>query len=305
MGREEIGLTVIMVNYNGEGFLTQALASLQAELNNLSIVSEVMMVDNGSQDNSVILVQKEFPWVRILPLSQNVGFGGAANAAARESSGTYLFFLNHDVEVLPGCLGQLIDFIKGNKNYGVVAPAVHNPDGSFQLSFGPELNLVSEFFLKYLASHYYSCLYRRLKEKMERDVAWVSGVAFLIPRDVFVRLGGFDERFFLYVEDVDLCLRLRQQGWKIRFLPRAKIIHYRGAAASLVPDLSLTEAKRSQLLYYSLHRGALSFHLLKLYLLFQFGGKFLAATLAANKRKKMVSRRILELVWSFTRAPSS
>ncbi len=281
------------------------LSSLETELASLNETSEIIVVDNASRDDSPSLISKAFPGVRIIRLPENSGFARAANHGAIASCGQYLLFLNNDIEIKPGCLSKLITFLAFHQDYALVAPAVFNPDGSFQLSFGFDLNLLSEFFLKYIAQRYYALINRFRPSKMARDIDWASGVAFLIRREPFFEIGGFHEGYFLYVEDADLGLRLRRAGYKIRYLPEARIIHHRGAVASKYPRLALIEAKKGQLLYYSLHNRPLSFRWLKRYLLIQFHLKNFLAWLGRNSSKRSIYSEVIKEIKNFTHATPS
>lgn len=305
MTEGKILLSAIIINYNGGELLKRALSSLEAELASLGKSSEIIVVDNASTDDSIFLISKAFPQVRIISLPQNLGFAKAANQGAKASFGQYLLFLNNDVEIKPGSLSKLIAFLTAHSDYALVAPAVFNPDGSFQLSFGFDLNLFTEFFLKYLAQRYYALVYRFLPSKMAREIEWASGVAFLMRRKAFFEIGGFDERYFLYIEDADLGLRLRRAGYKIRYLPEAKIIHHRGAVASKYPRLALVEAKKGQLLYYSLHNRPSSFKCLKRYLLIQFHLKNFLARLSRNSQKRLIYSEVIKVIKGFDHAAPS
>lgn len=305
MSEGKVFLSAIIINYNGGDFLKRTLSSLEAELVTLSESSEIIVVDNASTDDSLSLISKSFPQVRAITLSENSGFAKAANYGAKASFGQYLLFLNNDIEIKPDSLAKLITFLASHPDYALVAPAVFNPDGSFQLSFGFDLNFFSEFFLKYLARKYYAFIYRFFPSKMARDIDWASGVACLIQRQPFLEIGGFDERYFLYVEDADLGLRLRRAGYKIRYLPEAQIIHHRGAVASQYPRLALVEAKKGQLLYYALHNRPLSFRWLKRYLLIQFCLKNFLAWLGQNSLKKAIYSEVIKEIKGFTYAAPS
>lgn len=291
-----VHLSAIIINYNGGDLLRKTLSSLVAELTGLELESEIIVVDNASTDDSLSLISDRFPSVRVISLPRNSGFARAANSGARASCGRYLLFLNNDIEIEPGSIGRLISFLDAHPDYALVAPAVLGRDGSFELSFGPDLNLLSEFFLKTLARKYYACLYRLFRKKMARDVDWASGVALLIRREPFFEIGGFDERYFLYFEDADLGLRLRCSGYKLRYLPEARIIHYRGAVASKYPGLALIEAKKGQLLYYALHNHPLSFHWLKAYLLIKFNFRKFLAWLSRNSQKKLIYSEVIKVI---------
>jgi len=285
------------VNHNNQSFLLQTLSSLSKSLNSLN--HEIIVVDNASSDGSLEAVRQDFPLAKRIALSQNVGFARANNVGARQTSGQYLFLLNNDTYVPIGAIQKLLDLKKKHPEFGIVAPVILHPDETLQLSWGRDLHLFSEVFLKYFASRWYAWQYKRKRGEISRNVDWVSGACFLIGRKLFEQIGGFDENFFLYAEDADLCRRIRQLGHKIHLTSEAWIIHYQGQSVSQYPGHFLHEAKRSQLYYYYKHNRQYSAAMLRGYLLFRFSIKLFIGRLQRDRQKQKVWAEVLSAIKEF------
>jgi len=268
---ENPDVSVIIVNYNNRACLLKTLESLFQDSEARGY--EIFVVDNASDDDSVEAVQRNFPAVKVIVQLKNVGFAGANNLGAEQASGRYLLFLNNDTHVPEGTIGKLLQIKKNHPEYGIVAPLILYPDESFQLSWGSDLHLHTEAFLKFFAEKWHRWRYGRKEGRMSRNVAWVSGACFVMERDLFRQVGGFDEKFFLYVEDADLGRRVRRLGHKIHMTSDARIIHYMGQSVAKMPGRALLEAKKSQLLYYCKHNNRWESAVLKRYLLLRFGLK--------------------------------
>ena len=268
MGHELPDVSIIIVNYSNRNDLLKTLESLflDPEMSKY----EVIVIDNASDDDSVEAVRREFSAVKVITLPENAGYAKANNCGAEGASGRFLLFLNNDTEVAPGTIGKILDIKKNHPDFGIVAPLIFYADGSLQLSRGKDLHLHSEIFLKYFAERWHRWRFRTKKSPMDRNVDWVSGACFMIERILYRQVEGFDEGFFLYIEDADLGKRVRQLGYKIHLTSQARIIHHSGKSVAKMPGRALLEAKRSQLYYYCKHnsRGALA--VLKLYLRLRF-----------------------------------
>jgi GT2 family glycosyltransferase len=290
-------LSVIIVNHNRQSFLIQTLSSVSRSLSSLN--HEVIVVDNASSDGSLAAVKQDFPSVKRIALSQNVGFARANNAGVRQSSGKYLFLLNNDTFVPRDAIQKLLELKKEHPEFGIVAPIVLHPDKKLQLSWGRDLHLFSEVFLKYFANRWYAWQFKRKGGKISRNVDWVSGACFLIERKLYEKIGGFDENFFLYVEDADLCRRIRLLGYTIHLTSEAWIIHYQGQSVSQYPGRFLHEAKRSQLYYYFKHNGRYSAEVLRFYLLVRFSLKLFICRLQRDRQKQEVCSEVLSTIKEF------
>ena len=179
-----------------------------------------------------------------------------------------MLVLNPDAEVTAGALETLSGILDARPAVGVVGPLTRNPDGSVQVSFGPDLTPLAEWRQRRLVRGVRERRPQALREAAARAAAeqepdWVSGSCFLARRQALQSVGGFDEAFFLFEEDADLCLRLRRAGWRVLFTPAAEVRHALGRSMDQAPERARLEYDRSHLLYYSKHNGPLLTALLR------------------------------------------
>jgi GT2 family glycosyltransferase len=220
---------------------------------------EWIVADNNSEMN----LAEKLPDSVYLRLPENYGFAKANNLAARKARAPFLFFVNPDCLLIENCIPNLLEAMK---TAAVAGPKVLNEDGTTQLSFGPFLSIFAEFRQR-----------RRMqKEKTPKMQRWirsldtfypdyVSGCALMIAADLFQNLGGFDEKFFLYEEDVDLCKRVTDLGKRVMYVPAASVVHGRNKSVAKVSSRALLEYRSSQMYYYQKHHGWFQNFLLKLY----------------------------------------
>ncbi|MEW6062042.1 MAG: glycosyltransferase, partial [Bacteroidota bacterium] len=227
-------VSVIIVNYNVREFLNNALTSLQKSLEGFE--SEIFVVDNASDDGSVETVAKNFPDVHLITNSTNLGFAKANNQALVQARGTYLLLINPDTVVQENTVRELIRFFESHQDAGMVGCKILNPDGTLQLpcrrSFPtPWIAFTKTFGLSTLFPK--SKLFARynltyLDPDQTYDVDAISGSFMMLRRAVYEKIGGLDETFFMYGEDLDWCYRVKQAGWKVYYVPTTSIIHYKG-----------------------------------------------------------------------------
>jgi GT2 family glycosyltransferase len=192
-----------------------------------------------------------------------LGFARANNLAWRETRAPYVLFLNPDTTVFPGSVDLLLEEMKRNPGAGASGPLLVRESGRPQVSFGGRVNFFREALQKSILNPYYK---RRLRRSNRpRKAAWVSGACLLVRREALEQAAGFDERFFLYFEDIDLCYRLGEQGWKVLYHPHARVFHEGGTATRQFAPSRL-EYRRSQLLFYKKHNSRTSLRLLERYL---------------------------------------
>ncbi|GBC93005.1 N-acetylglucosaminyl-diphospho-decaprenol L-rhamnosyltransferase [bacterium HR15] len=258
MTTPEIVLTIQIVNWNAREHLRAALRSIYAHAPRFPF--EVLVLDNASQDGSVQMVEKEFPQVRLLVSERNLGFAKGHNELARHAQGRYLLILNPDTLMLEDALDNLIRFAEAHPEAGIIGPKLLNPDGSLQYSCRRFPNPIAAIFrntpLGRLFPHNrYTRDYLMLDwdHRSVREVDWVSGAAMLVSRAVYEQLGGFDEQFFIYVEDVDLCYRAWQAGWKVLYYPEAVILHAIGRSTDLVANKMIITFHQSMYKFYKKH----------------------------------------------------
>jgi len=259
-------LTVIVVNFNDKAHLQRSLSSVEENAKGLAF--EIIVVDNNSQDGSAEFIEKNFPGVKLIRNKENVGFSRANNQAIRESRGEFILFLNTDTVLFPNALGLLLEEMRANPQIGALGPALLRDGNRYQVSFGKKVSFFSEIVQKFFLNHYYRLLLKTFQEK--REVGWLSAACLLMKRSVLAEAGLFDENFFLYFEDIDLCLRIREKGWKLVFFPRARVFHEGGISTSSFKFSSRLEYRRSQLYYYRKNNSKISLFLLCLYLRLNF-----------------------------------
>jgi GT2 family glycosyltransferase len=203
-----------------------------------------------------MLVRERFPDVVLLPQDANLGFAAANNLAAAQAAGDMLLLLNSDAWLQPDAFGRLATYLGQNPQVGLVAPRLWYPDGRRQFSWSPTSGVIGEAFQKFrngleARSWVHSSVARVVSGAVGRP--WFTAACVLVRADAWRSVGGFDERFFMYFEDVDFCLRLENAGWRLAEEPRAAACHVGGVASGKRVD---DFYRPSQLRYYRLHRPA-------------------------------------------------
>ncbi|MPZ88749.1 MAG: glycosyltransferase [Nitriliruptorales bacterium] len=225
-------VAVVVVVHNTRDDLVRCLESLRD-----AGADEVLVVDSGSSDGSLDAARQADPDARLIGL-RNVGFGQAANAGAAQSDADVLVLSNADTRFPPGSAKAMRDFLVSRPEVGALGPLVRFPDGRVQLSARafPSLGqaLGHALFGLFWPSNRWTRAYRLTDwdHRSERVVDWVSGCCIAVRREAFDRVGGFDPAYFMFVEDVDLCYRLGQDGWPVVFSPVAEVVHAIGGAVS-------------------------------------------------------------------------
>jgi GT2 family glycosyltransferase len=223
-------LSIIIVSYNTREFISACLNSIKKYLDGLPY--EIIVVDNHSVDGTSRLIHEDFPDVSLIENGKNLGFGRAVNEGYKKAGGKYLLILNPDVEILPGSVEKMIHFLEGHPEVGLLLPKLVNPDGSLQFSCRTFYDFLTLFFRKTplgKAFPNHKIIRKHLMldwdHREPREVDWGLGACMFLRRDALGNREIFDERFFLYFEDVDLCLRLKKEGWKVVYYPEAVMIH--------------------------------------------------------------------------------
>ena len=231
-------ISIIIVNFKVPDYLKRTLLSLrEAELYNQS---EIIVVDNASQDDSKNKIISEFPEVTWVGLKNNIGFGKASNVGAKSSHGTYLLFLNPDTLVSKNTLSVCVEFLQSRAGAGIMGPKIINADGSLQAgcrrSFPSplvalyRLTGLSRLFPKSSRFGKYNLTY--LDPDAAAEVDAVSGSFMFMSSALFREVGGFDEKYFMYGEDLDLCCRVKEKGYTVWYNPATQIIHFKGRSAA-------------------------------------------------------------------------
>ncbi|MBV8387284.1 MAG: glycosyltransferase family 2 protein [Acidimicrobiia bacterium] len=241
-------VSAVVVNYNARDHLLDCIRSLRADG-----IDEIVLVDNASTDGSVEAVHRIDPDVVIVPTGGNLGFGSAANRGLAVARGRYVTVLNPDAVVEGGTIKALAEALDADPGLGAVAPRVDNPDGTLYPSvraFPSMGDAVGHAFLGFVAPrNRFSRRYRMLDwdHAHASDVDWASGTCLMLRADALGEDARFDESYFMYVEDVDLCWRLRQAGWRVGYEPAARVVHTVGASSELAPYRMIAAHHRSLL----------------------------------------------------------
>jgi N-acetylglucosaminyl-diphospho-decaprenol L-rhamnosyltransferase len=255
-------ISVVIVSYESRALLARCLAALEADADRRAS-TEVIVVDQASSDGTAAFVTGEHPGVRLVALGENVGFGAGNNRGAELAQGRWLLLLNSDAFVRPGALDELLRFAEARPGIGAAGPRLLWPDGRLQRScrrFPTVFRLATEYlYLRKLAPRsriLNGFYYGEFAHDEPRRVDWLTGACVLVRRELYERLGGFDEAFFLYSEEVDLLRRAAETGAETWYDPAAEVVHVWGGTAGRASALTLEEQARSHVRYLCKHASA-------------------------------------------------
>jgi len=242
--KKAVKLSVIILNYRTPEITVRAFKSLDKAASNLEI--EKIIVDNGSRDGSVEFIRERAPSARIIELPENRGFAAGMNAGARAASGDYILFMNSDVEAFPGSLNILVDYLEANPDTGVVGPLLEDGNGKFARTLLFQPTLLSE--LVPVIGKLNLLRWERRIGTEPLEVEGVEGAAPVASRAAIEKAGLFDEDFFFYAEIEDWCLRIRRNGFKIKVIPNARMMHAREGSSREIGRPTKIEIKRARYL---------------------------------------------------------
>ena len=264
-------LSILIVTYNSRHLIDRLLTQLRDELAQLD--GEVVVVDNASDDGTADQIEDHHPEVRLIRSAVNLGFAAGNNLAAQHARGHVLLLLNPDAMPALGTIDRGLTVMKSDEQIGLAGGRLYADDGSSQPSARmfpsllQEALVISGLAARFPGSRWFGHLDRTWADPaIPAEVDWIPGAFALLRRDVFDALGGFDERFFLYYEEVDLCRRIRRAGYRVQYWPTLETRHIGGASARTIggetvsrsgSQLTLWRA-RSGLLYYRKNHGWLT-----------------------------------------------
>ncbi len=228
-------ISIVIVNYRSAQLLHQCLDSIDRHSITQKSTLEVIIVNN---DNDDLVLAKNFPFpMQVINVHRNIGFGSANNLGAKKTSGKYLLFLNPDTELSDKSLEKMFNHMEQNKNIGVLGPKIilKKQNRPQPWTCGKKTSLGDIIFRNTFKKPW--------NKHITSSVDWVSGTALMVRKDLFDLLGGFDEQFFMYFEDQDLCVRIKQLGKDVLFFPHAQIDHHDGK--------SWEDERRKKHAYYS------------------------------------------------------
>jgi N-acetylglucosaminyl-diphospho-decaprenol L-rhamnosyltransferase len=244
------GIAVVIVNYESGRALVRCVEGWRAES-----ATELVVVDNGSVDRSLEEIRRRFPEVEVLVPGRNLGYGAAANRGVAATESELVLVCNPDLEVRPGALAVLADALAGHPACAVVGPLIRTAGGDRYPSARQFPSLIDAAGHALLGIFAPDNRFTRSYQQAHlgdasgglQMVDWVSGACFLARRSAFEQVGGFDEAYFMYVEDVDLCWRLGRLGWLVAYAPMAEVVHLQGVSTDRHPYRMIFEHHRSLL----------------------------------------------------------
>jgi N-acetylglucosaminyl-diphospho-decaprenol L-rhamnosyltransferase len=260
-------LAIVIVSHNTKADLERCLQSLLQYPPRLS--HQIVVVDNASSDGSVDAVRSQWPGVQVAPLDRNIGFAAANNKGIRETASELVLVLNSDTIVPEGAIDRLAAALRDLPGAAVAGPRIVDANRRPELSYGRMISPLAELRQKALV-RFASAARLEMMTSETREVDWVTAACLLVRRREALDAGLFDERYFMYCEDVDFCAAIRARGGKVYFTPRAEIVHLRGRSWHANPGRTAEHYRRSQLAFYQKHHPRWA-PLLKLYL--QLRGK--------------------------------
>lgn len=281
--QNNILLSVLIVNYNGINLLRDCINSLR---DNINYPYEIIVVDNNSTDGSVEYLKRYYPYINLITSYFNKGFTGGNNLAASYAKGEYLLLLNTDT-VITSCIDPLINIIKSNHKIGVLGCRLFYGDRKLQESIGYEPNFLnlaiswiplpkkirqSKFFSRTVSSN--SLIY----DQELIDVDWISGAFLLTTSLLWKKLDGLDENFFMYMEDVDYCRRVRDLNYSVCYSKIANVIHYEGAGRLWIGKNAIINTTNSYIIYYKKYYNIYYQYMFKILLIVIFSFRVIAHT---------------------------
>jgi len=301
-----VDLSFVLVNWNTRALILEALESIVDNVQGYSY--EMLVVDNASEDGSADAIRSAFSRVDLIINERNLGFARAVNQALERATGRYVILLNSDAKLVNGAVQTLVAFMEANADVGVAGGQLINEDGSKQNAIAAFPSLATELLnkrvLRILAPQRYPG--KEVEYRRPVDVDSLVGACMVVRRHAIDEVGGLDERYFLFMEETDWCLRMWEKGWRVCFVPHAQIIHLQGASASMVKPESKKEFYRSRYLFFEKHRGRVCITILKVGLVLRLLGEVLVDSLllAKKKNRDRWKMRWSLLLWHLKSCPS-
>jgi N-acetylglucosaminyl-diphospho-decaprenol L-rhamnosyltransferase len=300
-------LSIVIVSWNVRDYLAACLESIHTHAGDLRL--EVIVVDSYSDDGSVELVRSRYPWVRLFPQSSNVGFTRGNNIGLAASQGRHLMLLNPDTEIVDDALTQMVSYMDDNPRVGIIGPRTLNSDGTTQSTRRrfPTL-LTAVFESTWLQSwarcrvldHFYA---RDLADTATANVDWVQGSALMIRRKVYGQIGGLDEQYIMFSEELDWCRRARNAGWNVVYMGSAAIIHHGGKSTEQVTALKHIYFQSSKLRYFRKFHGPVASLALRIFIVASYAEQLILEQIKCTLgHKRDLRRERMRIYWQVIRS---
>lgn len=256
-------LSIIILSYNTRQLLKNCLKSVFGTIKKLK--SEVIVVDNHSSDDSVPMVKKEFPQAKLIANQQNLGFSRGNNQGIKKARGEYILLLNSDTIVQSGALSKMANYLKEHPRVGVVGCRLLNQDGSPQLSAGGFPSLLTCAIMLFW-EHWHTSARVRGSFAQIKQVDWVMGAAMMIRKSVLDQVGLLDEKIFMYMEEIELCYRIKKVGGEVVFYPQAEITHLGRGSSRTGKKEPILNIYKGLVYFFQKHRSPFELIILRLML---------------------------------------
>lgn len=299
-----IDLSIIIVSWNVADDLAACLASIGS-----SPGIEIIVVDSASSDHTVSMVRESYSDVKLLPQSENLGFSRCNNIGMAAAAGRYLLLLNPDTEVIGDALQQMVAYLDHHPDVGIIGPHTLNSDGSTQstrrrfptLAVGfLESTWLQPYAPPRLLDHYYVC---DISDDAVAPVDWVQGSALMARREVYEQIGGLDDGFVMFSEELDWCKRASDAGWRTVYLGTAQIIHHGGKSTDQAVARRHIHFQQSKLRYFYKHHSPFTAHLLRVYLLISYAWQFgLEGAKSLLGHKRALRQERMRAYWQVLRS---
>ncbi len=297
-------LSFIVVNRNTADLLAKCLDNiLQSDLH---YEPEIVVVDNGSSDDSVARVKQNYPGVIVMEAGCNLGFAAANNKAMRQAKGEFVLLVNTDALLDKDCAQSLLDLMAADSHVGMVGPQLLNGDGSLQTSYEAAPTLATETLNRSLLKRLFPRKFpgKGLKWSQPQQVETLIGAVMMIRRLALEQVGGFDEDYFFFLEETDLAVRMRKAGWKVVHNPFARALHLQGATAKTYQASARIEFYRSRYLFFRKHYGIRASNFLKgvviANLTLNVAGLGLASLITSGSLEKVAEKyRVRAQLWKW------
>ena len=266
-------LSIIIVCYKNSSLTLECLKSIKSFAP--SFAYETICVDNASGDGIEESIVKDFPDVRFIQAGYNSGFSKANNLGIINSRGEHVLLLNNDTKIVEPIFDQLIGFMSAHPKIGALGPRHLDGDSRFQISYGEFPTIMTEIKRQMMDRRILRndpVINRDLKEfcSKEREVDWLSGSCLLLKREALYQTGLLDEAIFMYLEDTDLCTRIRNKGWRVCYFPQVTIVHYQGGSAKGNVFTGRFEYRRSQIYFTRKYYGKVGEVFMRMFLFLKF-----------------------------------
>lgn len=252
-------VSIVLLSYNKRDLTAECLNTVFKHVSDKE--AEVIVVDNASSDDSVEYIRKHFPKVKLIENTRNAGFAGGCNLGAKSAKGDYILFLNNDAKLSNNPLPKMLEVFNSHDQTGIVGGLLVNHNGSLQRSYGSFYTVPNVAYLLFAGE---SGELKRFQGKEITETDWVSGGFMLVKRDVFEKVKGFNESYFMYIEDMDLCYRIKKAGFKIFNTPFAKVEHL--GQGSTNKTFAIVHIFEGLQIFYKQQRSVVEYYAVKLLL---------------------------------------